>query len=270
MLLPAITIHQLTLAYGKRDIIRDFNANIECGEFIGIFGPNGAGKSTLLRAILGLASPASGYIHVLGKPTNKGNAHIGYMPQMHRPIQGGQLSSRTRLLATLNGFHWGLPLSGKKQRAKIDWALATVHASSYADRPFAELSGGERQRILLAQALLDKPKILLLDEPLTNLDPHHQETLIQLIKYIQQELNVTVLFTAHDVNPLLGIMNRVLYLARSNAAIGSVEEIITSEKLTWLYGSPIEVIHYHNRLFVISHERGNLHDTHHHGTADHF
>lgn len=260
-----ITLNNLTLAYRDRIIFSDFNAAIERGEFIGIFGPNGAGKSSLLRAILGLLPPTNGTITVLGKPAKRGNPAIGYIPQTREMITGNHLSGRARITASRNGFKLGLPLLNKQQKLEIEWALTLVEAHDYADRPFSQLSGGERQRLLLAQALLDHPQILLLDEPLTNLDPHHQETLIELIQRIRCQLNVTVLFTAHDVNPLLNVMNRVIYFAHGNAAIGPVEEIITSKKLSWLYGTPIEVVQYQQQLFVINTKSGiNEHATHHH------
>lgn len=262
-----IALNNLNLTYSDRVIFRNFNADIERGEFIGIFGPNGAGKSSLLRAILGLLPPAGGTISVLGKPARRGNAAIGYIPQIREMIAGNHLSGRTRITASRNGFKWGIPLLNKQQKLEIEWALTLVEAQDCADRPFSQLSGGERQRLLLAQALLDHPQILLLDEPLTNLDPHHQETLIELVQRIRSQLNVTVLFTAHDVNPLLNVMNRVIYLAHGNAAIGPVEEVITSKKLSWLYGTPIEVVQYQQQLFVINAKSGiNEYATHHHDT----
>lgn len=264
--MSALVIDNLTLAYGSRTVIHNFAATIEQGEFIGIFGPNGAGKSTLLRAILGLITPAAGTIQVLGKPARRGHVAIGYVPQAHSlPTTAiGQLSGTAHVLAASNSTRWGLPIIRKQQLQEVAWALSMVGAQDYATRPFAELSGGERQRLYLAQALLNHPQILLLDEPLANLDPHHQETFIDLVHHICSELKVTVLFTAHDLNPLLQVMNRIIYLARGNAAVGTVAEVVTNEKLSWLYGTAIEVIKHQQRLFVINQERGISADAEHH------
>lgn len=263
----AINIQHLTLAYDERVVLQDFTAQIATGEFIGIFGPNGAGKSTLLQTILGLLKPQQGTVTTLGKPVTRGNPAIGYLPQVrHALLTNNQLSGRTRIGLTLEGYRWGLPRISPQKKADIDWAIHRVAAQAYADRPFHQLSGGERQRLLLAQALLGKPKILLLDEPLTNLDPQHQENLIDIIQQIRRELNITVLFTAHDINPLLNSMDRVIYLARGYGTIGYVNEVITSEKLSGLYGIPIEVIQHAKQLFVINKHSGIYeHDTHCHG-----
>lgn len=266
--MSAIEIFDLTLNYGNRTVIADFNATIESGEFIGIFGPNGAGKSTLLRAILGLIKPYSGSIQIFGRPVHQGDPEIGYLAQTLQSRASHQLSGRTRIAASLNGQKWGLPLLNKNQKQEITRILKLLNAEEYADRPYTELSGGERQRLLLAQALLHKPRVLLLDEPLTNLDPRYQESLIQIIKNIQQTEKVTVLFTAHDLNPLLGVMDRIIYLARGKGAIGSIDEIVTDKKLSWLYGTPIEVIRHQQRLYVISQERGELADDNHHHATD--
>lgn len=261
----AIELKNLTLAYRDLTIFRNFTAEIATGEFIGIFGPNGAGKSTLLKAILGILKPVQGEILIFGDTVQRGHTHVGYVPQTRQTLINNQLSGRARLTATLNGFKWGLPLLTKKQRDEINWAIHIVGAENFVDRPFAQLSGGERQRLLLAQALLGHPKILLLDEPLSNLDPRYQEALIELIQHIRTKLNITVLFTSHDVNPLLNIMDKVLYIARGKAVIGPVSEIITSKKLSELYEVDIEVIEYQQRLLVISKELGiDAHADHHH------
>lgn len=252
----AIVANQLTIAYGQQTILRNFSAQIAYGEFIGVFGPNGAGKSTLLKCILGIKKPISGTIFVLNKPVTTGNQAIGYLPQMHGQFEQIHFSGRAVISSAIAGYHWGLPCISRKQKQAVERVIDLVEANHYADRPYKSLSGGERQRLSLAKTLLDNPKILLLDEPLANLDPRYQESLIDLIQRLQQQLKITVLFTAHDVNPLLGVMNRVLYLARGNAALGTVEQVITSEQLSALYQAPIEVIQHQQRLFVVSKERG--------------
>jgi zinc/manganese transport system ATP-binding protein len=260
----AIEFQNLTLRFDERVIISDFSASIAQGEFVGIFGPNGAGKSTLLRAILGLIPPNNGHILLLDKTVRRGHAAIGYIPQFRETPASNQLTGRSYIKATLNGFKWGLPIMTPLQRAEINEVIRLVGIEKFVDRPYAQLSGGERQRISLAEALLGQPEILLLDEPLSGLDPGQQEKMVNLIKSIQQRLNITVLFTAHEVNPLLNVMDRIIYLAHGKAALGSVEDVITSDKLSWLYNAPIEVIRLENQLFVIHKKLGtNVHEHNH-------
>lgn len=249
-----IEVQKLSLGYPGAPLLKSFTATIEQGEFIGIFGPNGAGKTTFLRALLGLIKPQAG--EVIFAPSVR--THIGYMPQLRHLQVQHQLSGWEVVAAALDGFSWGLPLRGKQRQEEVNRVLAMVDAESYAHRPILQLSGGQRQSLLLAQALFGNPQILLLDEPLAHLDPKHQENLLARVHLIQKELKATVLLTAHDVNPLLGLMDRVMYIAEGNAVLGSVEEIITSEQLTALYQCPIEVVRYAERLFVFNRERSEF------------
>lgn len=251
----AISAENLTLGYKNYPVIKNFSESITQGQFVGIFGPNGAGKTTLLRSILGLLKPLQGDLKILGQSPRRGNLQIGYLPQFS-PTLNVSISGQTLLAASLRGNQWGLPMTSAKQQKEIAKVVNLVGATHYVKRPFMQLSGGERQRLLLAQALLGNPKILLLDEPLANLDPHYQYILVDLLEQIRQQLGVTLLLTAHDVNPLAHVMTRVLYLARGQAAIGSVQEVITSETLTALYGSPMEVIHLDGRIFVMNRNTG--------------
>ena len=261
-----IVTQHVTLGYEKKPIVENISINIYRGEFIGIFGPNGAGKSTFLRALLGLIKPLAGKIEVLGATPYQGHKKIGYMPQMRSNLSVTHLTSRSILEATFNGTRYGLPILSQAKKREIQKVLEIVGAESYADRPFHQLSGGERQRVFLAQTLLDGPEILLLDEPLSSLDPRSQETFISLLHRIQHEMNVTILFTAHDPNPLLDVMTRVLYFAQKKAVIGMVNEIITSSVLSSLYGMPIEVVRFKERLFVLG-EGHHIHEQEspHHG-----
>jgi zinc/manganese transport system ATP-binding protein len=252
----AIEFQNITLRFSHQPIIQNFSANIAIGEFIGIFGPNGAGKSTLLRTILGLISPTQGRVLILNKSIHRGHAAIGYMPQSRYSNHVNQLTGRSYIKATLQGCHWGYSFMTREQHAQVEEVIYLTDITKFVDRPYHLLSGGEKQRISLAQALLGQPKILLLDEPLSGLDPGQQEKIVTLIKNIQKKLNITVLFTAHDVNPLLNVMDRIIYLTHHKTAIGSVEEVITSEKLSWLYDAPIEVVRLENQLFVIHKKLG--------------
>jgi zinc/manganese transport system ATP-binding protein len=248
----AIELENLTLIRGRRTVLSNVSASIGEGEFVGVFGPNGAGKTTLLHAILGLLPAASGQIRVFGKPPGKGTALAGYLPQKRAAIGDLRLRGWDLVASAYEGYRWGPPLLGSRGRREVAWALATVEATELAARPLSELSGGERQRILLAQALLDKPKLLLLDEPLISLDPRYQQAVVELIKRVQTALGITVLLTAHELNPLLGFMDRVLYLGHGRAALGTTEEVITSEVLSRLYDAPIEVLRLNGRIVVVA------------------
>ena len=253
-----ITTQNLSLGYDNIPLVTNVTVNINRGEFIGILGPNGSGKSTFLRVVLGLIKPLSGQIRVLNEKPRCGNTKIGYMPQMRNQSSIAHLTSRALLEAVCDGLSYGLPFLSKAKKREIQKALEIVEATPYADRPFQQLSGGERQRIYLAQALLGQPSILLLDEPLSNLDPKYQDVFMVLLKDIQKNLDVTILFTAHDPNPLLHIMNRVLFFANGKAVIGATDEVITSSTLSTIYGTPIEVMRLKNKIFVLSETQQNI------------
>ena len=184
----------------------------------------------------------------------RGNPAIGYMPQVRHSIGVQGLSGSEFVLSAANGHRWGLPFAGRADRKDAAWALDAVGAGNLARRPLSEMSGGERQRLLLAQALLGRPSLLLLDEPLISLDPSHQTAVVELARRLQRELGMTVLFSAHELNPLLCALDRVLYLGNGQAALGTVDEVITSPVLSRLYGSDIEVVRLGARIFVMSRE----------------
>jgi zinc/manganese transport system ATP-binding protein len=240
---------------------------IEDREFVGVLGPNGSGKTTMMRAALGLVAPRSGTIRVLGRPASRGNPSLGYMPQTRSSSTGTRLTGWEFVASAAGGNRFGLPGLSRAERRDIDWALALVGASDLARRPLQELSGGERQRLLLSQALLGRPRLLLLDEPLISLDPGHQRGVIDLVRHLQQELGIAVLFTAHELNPLLDAVDRVLYLGGGRAALGRVEEVINGPVLSRLYGCDIEVVRIGRRIFVMAEEIDVEHDAHRHDTV---
>jgi len=260
----AIGFRDVRLDLGGRLILADVNLDLDACEFVGVLGPNGAGKTTLMRAILGLVAPSRGTVHVLGRPAARGNPAIGYLPQVRGAAASMRLSGWDFVAAVVNGHRLGLPIHGKAGRVEVDRALDLVGARALARRPLAETSGGERQRLLLAQALVGRPQLLLLDEPLISLDPHHQRGVVELAKSLQLELGITVLFSAHELNPLLGALDRVLYLGGGQAALGTVDEVITGPVLSRLYGSEIEVVRLHGRIFVMSGRHDVEHDDHRH------
>jgi zinc/manganese transport system ATP-binding protein len=248
----AIELDRVILERAGRVVLSEISAAIRPGEFIGVLGPNGAGKSTLLHAILGLLRPASGELKVLGMRPGHGNRAVGYLPQLHSSVADLRLRGWDFVASAFRADRWGLPLVDRSGRREVDLAIEMVDAQSLAARPLRELSGGERQRLLLAQALLGQPKLLLLDEPLINLDPHYQQAVVALVGRVQRNLGLTVLFTAHELNPLLGAMDRVLYLGQKRAALGTVDEVITSDVLSRLYGTSIEVLRLRDRILVVS------------------
>lgn len=260
----------MTITLGNRVIVSHVDIAVERGAFIGVLGPNGAGKTTLMRAILGLIVPAGGRVHVLGAPVKSaGNRLIGYMPQTRNATASIRLSGWDFVASGVRGSAWGLPFLTAAEQREIAWALEMVGAMDLSKRPISDMSGGERQRLHLAQALLGRPRILLLDEPLINLDPHHQRTVVDLVERIRQELGTTVLFSAHELNPLLNVLDKVLYLGHGRVALGSVDEVITAPILSSLYGSPIEVLRVDNRIFVMSGEYAVEGDAHRHEEGDH-
>lgn len=248
----AVELDGVTIGIGGRTILRDVTLAVGSGEFVGVLGPNGAGKTTLFRGLLGLVAPSAGAVRVLGRPAARGASEIGYMPQARSAPGGMRLNGEAFLASAVHGERWGLPRPDVAGRADIHRVLEMVGAAGLAARPLRALSGGERQLLLLAQALLGRPRLLLLDEPLLNLDPRRQHGIVALVRRLARELDITVLFSAHELNPLLGAIDRVLYLGGGHAAIGAVDEVITGPVLSRLYGADIEVVRAGGRIFVMS------------------
>jgi zinc/manganese transport system ATP-binding protein len=265
----AVELNGVTLAFGTRAVLSSVTLAIHHSEFIGVLGPNGSGKTTLMRAILGLLPPRSGAIRVLGLPVARGNPAVGYMPQTRGALDNVRLSGWDFVASGAGGHRWGLPLLGTATRREVQWALDMVDATQLARRPLAETSGGERQRLLLAQALLGHPRLLLLDEPLISLDPRHQRSVVDLTRTLQKELGIAVVFSAHEINPLLGALDRVLYLGSGQAALGTVDEVITGPVLSRLYGSEIDVTRVNGRIFVMSGGYDVERDAHQHEHGEH-
>ncbi len=248
----ALEVDRVTLELGERAILDGASFAVGQEEFIGVLGPNGAGKTTLMRALLGLVPVASGSIRVNGAAVMRGNPSIGYMPQIRSSLANRRVLGRDFVAMAADGHRWGLPLRNARVVADVERVLALVGGEQLAARLLSELSGGERQRLLLAQCLLGDPRLLLLDEPLISLDPRHQTGVVELVRRVQRELNITVLFSAHELNPLLNSLDRVLYLGNGRAALGTVDEVISKPVLSKLYGSPIDVMRVNGRIFVMS------------------
>jgi len=239
---PVISADQLAARYRGHEVWRGASFTIGAGEFVGILGPNGAGKTTLFRLLLGLLAPADGSLEVLGGSPSSARPRIGYVPQ-RRPIDAEMTVEALELVRLgLRGNVFGLALNGAAERKQAMAALKQVDAEHLAHRPLGVLSGGELQRIFLAQALVGKPNLLLLDEPLANLDIRREVDLVQLINGVVRQQEVTALLIAHDLNPLLPVLDRVIYIARGRVATGTPEKVITSKTLSELYDAPIEVL----------------------------
>ena len=268
-----VELDRVTLTLGARTVLADASLAIRAGEFIGVLGPNGAGKTTLMRAILGLLPPSAGAIRVFGRAPQRGDPAIGYLPQVRTVLPDLRVRGLDFIGASLNGQRWGLPSLTQRDRGMIEETLDAVGARDLARRPLSEMSGGERQRLLLAQALIGDPKLLLLDEPLISLDARHQEVAIDVVRKVCRERGITVLFSAHELNQLLGTLDRVLYLGNGRAVLGTVDEVITAPVLSRLYGTDIEVVRAAGHIFVMSRGRdvetsAHQHD-HDHGDHGH-
>jgi zinc/manganese transport system ATP-binding protein len=226
---------------GGRVVWSDVDVGIAAGEFAAILGPNGSGKTTLLRVLLGELELTRGSALVLGLPAGASKGQIGYLPQRRHFDAGTWVRGIDLVRLGLDGTRWGLPLR-RSGSGRVAEAIELVGASDYATRPIGTLSGGERQRLLIAQALVSEPRLLILDEPLDSLDLPNQRAVAALLEHICRERAVTILLVAHDVNPLLSYLDRVVYFGAGQAVVGEPREVITASTLSSLYGVPVEVL----------------------------
>ena len=237
-----ITGEDLAAGYRGKTVWRGANFAFGRGEFIAVIGPNGAGKTTLFRVLLGLQHPISGSIRIFDAPPRRGNPQIGYVPQRHMIDSETNIECLELVRLGLSGKQWGFnPFSHKEHDAAYA-ALEAVGAAELAHRPLGVLSGGELQRIFLAEALVSNPDILLLDEPLSNLDLRRETDLLHLVNGVVRSRGVTALLIAHNINPLLPHLDKVMYVANGKIATGKPSEVLTSENLTALYGVQVEVL----------------------------
>jgi len=240
---------------GGRSVLGDVSFSLGKGEFTGIIGPNGAGKTTLLRVILGLLEPSGGRVLVDGVPLhNKNKSAIGYVPQKLVIDPDMPLRARDVVSLGLDGHKLGFGFPSRQRRELVQEALASVGAQRYADARVGELSGGEQQRVLIAHALISRPKLLLLDEPLANLDLRSEQEIVAVLGKLAREHEISVLLSAHDMNPLLGVMDRIVYVANGHAPSGPTDQVVTSAGLTELYGHHVDVVRVHGRVLVVAGE----------------
>jgi zinc/manganese transport system ATP-binding protein len=255
---------------GGQTVFSEVELRVDHGQLVAVLGPNGAGKSTLMRVILGLIRLEAGSVTVLGRPPAQARGDIGYLPQRHGFDSTTRIRGVDLVRLGLDGARWGLPIAltrsararYRAESARVEEVISLVGATDYARRPIGELSGGEQQRLLIAQALVRKPQLLILDEPLDSLDLPNQAAVAGLLRRICSTQNVSVLLVAHDVNPLLPYLDQVIYMAGGRARSGSSEDVINSATLSDLYGAPIEVLQTRDGRMVVV---GQPEAPHHHG-----
>ena len=240
-----LSVDDVSVRLGGREVLHDVRFAIGPGEFVGLIGSNGAGKTTLLRVILGLLRPSAGKIRT-------GQTGIGYVPQKIQLDPDMPLRARDLVGLGLDGHRFGIPLPSRSRRALVDEMLRAVDAEHLAGARVGNLSGGEQQRILIAHALISRPGLLLLDEPLANLDIRSEQEVVALLARITREQGIAVLISAHDMNPLLPAMDRIVYMAEGRAASGPADEVVQGDVLSKLYGQHVDVIRIHGRVLVVA------------------
>jgi zinc/manganese transport system ATP-binding protein len=265
---PVLSIRGAALQRGERELWAGLDLDVRPGELVAVLGPSGSGKTTLLRAILGLEELSQGTIEVLGEPVHgRGNRRIGYLPQARPLPRDTSLRGRDLVTLGVDGHRFGLPIPRRGDRARVDALIQAVGAQDFADRPVGELSGGEQQRLRAGQALADDPPLLLCDEPLTSLDLANQQAVIGLIDRHRRERGAAVLLVTHDINPLLGKVDRILYIANGRFTLGTPQEVLRSDVLTALYGAHVFVLRAGDRLVVVGAPDAEASHHHHEGEA---
>ncbi len=252
-----LAVDGVTVRLGGRSILDDVTFTLRRGEFTGLIGANGAGKTTLFRVILGLQAPTAGRV-ALGDGGRTGG-RVGYVPQKFLLDPDMPLRGRDLVGLGLDGHRLGPALPSRRRSRRVEEMLEAVGATGFADTRVGRLSGGEQQRILIAHALISDPDLLLLDEPLANLDLRSAQEVVGLLARIAREQQIAILISAHEMNPLLPVMDRIVYLASGRAASGMAEEVVRSDVLSALYGHHVDVLRVHGRVIVVA---GTGHDEH--------
>lgn len=251
------------LGFGGRTLWDGLDLSVRPGEFLAVLGPNGSGKTSLLKTILGQQHLDRGTISIAGGPVHRGDRRIGYIPQQKLIPAGTPMRGRDLVALGVDGHRFGLPFRSAATKRRVDELIASVGASGYADGPVGTLSGGEQQRLRVAQALADDPILLLCDEPLLSLDLQHQRGVSELIDQRRREHDTAVVFVTHDVNPVLPMVDRILYLAGGRFREGTPDEVLRSEVLSELYGTPVDVLRSHGRVVVVGIPDSETHHHHH-------
>ena len=264
---PAIRLKGAALSRAGRTLWKDLNLELAPGEFVAVLGPNGTGKSSLLQVVLGLLPLDKGNVEVAGLSPKRGSHTTGYIPQHSGFDRDLPVRGRDIVRLGLDGHQFGLSAPSAAAEAAVEAAIQEVGAGDYADSPIGRLSGGEQQRLRIAQALVASPTILLCDEPLLSLDMAHQQAISQLIDARRRNHDTAVLFVTHEINPILPMVDRILYIVGGKWAIGTPEEVLTTERLSELYDAPVDVLNVRGRIIVIGSDDPALGETGgHHGS----
>ncbi|MCS0500041.1 metal ABC transporter ATP-binding protein [Protaetiibacter mangrovi] len=264
---PVLSVRDAELRLGARTLWSGLDLDVAPGEFVAVLGANGSGKTSLLRAILGQHPLAAGEIRFAGEPVHRGDRRIGYVPQQRGQDPAMRIRGRDLVRLGVDGERWGPGWPSAARRAHVDGLLEAVGATHYARVPVSLLSGGEQQRLRIGQALAGDPLLMLCDEPLGSLDLRAQRVVSELIDRHRAERGFGVLFVTHDVNPVLGMVDRVLYLAGGRFRIGTADEVLTSEVLSELYQAEVDVIRTHGRVIIVGAPDHSHHEHEHHGGA---
>jgi zinc/manganese transport system ATP-binding protein len=240
---PALSLVDVSVVRGGRLIWSEGTFDVPSGGIFAVIGSSGSGKTALLHAVLGMIPTASGEIRVLGRPPGAATGLIGYVPQNYAAAAGNAIRACDAVLLGLTGNRWGFGRATAEQRNRVKEILKAVDGAEFAQRRLSQLSGGQRQRIAIAEALVSKPRLLILDEPLTALDIRNQRDIVGLLARIRVELGVTILVVAHDLNPLLTVLDGAIYLLDGHAHFDTMDEVVNEDLLSHLYGTSIQVVH---------------------------
>jgi zinc/manganese transport system ATP-binding protein len=247
-----LAVDNVSVRLAGREILQDVSFAIRRGEFVGLIGSNGAGKTTLLRVILGLQAPSAGEVRLGGSARSRRSSLVGYVPQKILLDPDMPLRARDLVSLGLDGHRLGIGLPSRGRRHQVEQMLTAVGAERFANERVGNLSGGEQQRVLIAHALISRPALLLLDEPLANLDIRSEQEIVTLLAQISGQQQIAVLISAHEMNPLLPVMDRIVYMAAGKAASGTTSEVVRPEVLSKLYGQHVDVIRIHDRILVVA------------------
>lgn len=234
-----VAADRLCFRLNGTEILKDITFNLEQGQFLGIVGPNGSGKTTLIRLLLGLSPPTSGHITLFGRKI--GDFHewsrIGYLPQKisgfnpHFPATVEEVVA----LGLLAGKSFPRRRA-RNDRKYIDEVIGLMDISAIRNKLIGELSGGQQQRVLIAKALVSSPKLLILDEPTTALDPESRERFYAILKNINKEKSVTIIMITHDVGSIGRHASLMLYIDKIAVFYGGFDDFCMSRDMTDYFG----------------------------------